>query len=500
MKKLLTLLALTMVMVMITGCSPRQQGRGVAERDTVRMAIQTDFTIFDPMNSGMLVDSIVYNNIYDRLIVFFDGEYEKVLVEDYSITPDGLNYNVRLKRGVRFHNGEEFKASDVIFSLLRSQDSRQYASMTGSIQNVVAHDDYNVTITLSESYVPFLQAVLASVPMMNEKAVNDAGDNVGFQPVGTGPYRYISFEPGQRVTLEAFDGWHGGNVPIRHAIFVVITDPSSSLMAVEAGDVDLTYSIPTIEAGRLENSPNVNFARNATTGSGFILYNLDKPPFNDINFRLAFAHAINRQEIVDVGMEGVAEISYALWDHRYEGYSGRYSPPEYDPDRAREYLARSSYNGETLYFRVGMEIYRRITLLVQEQLRQIGVNVEVEMMETNAWVSDMRSGNYDISTIVMTYNLDVDYWANVLHTSAIGHFNFPRFSRPEVDDAFDRGRTILDREERRRTYDVIERIINQEAPIIAIYFRVTPMVTHRDLIVSRVFPNGAAEVIDISWR
>jgi len=469
-------------------------------KDTIRMALHTDLSIFDPMNSGMTLDEVVYKNIFDTLLNFYDGQFEYVLAEDYSISSDGLSYDIRLKQGIRFHNGEELTAGDVVFSMLRAQDSISFASMTASIESVVAHDDYNVTITLSEPYIPFLQAVIAGVPIMNEHAVYEAGDNVGFEPVGTGPYRFVSFEPGQRLTLIANDDWFGGDVPIQHAIFTIIIDPSSALMAVEAGDVDLSYSIPPIEAARLEASNSLNFRRNPTTGSGFILYNLEKEPFNDVNFRLAFAHAIDRHAIAEIGMEGMAVVAYELWDERFEGHSGRYPAPTFDLDLAREYLEKSSYNGETLHFRVGMESYRRITLLVQEQLREIGVNIEVAMMETNAWVTDMRNGNYDISTVVFTFDLDVDYWERVFHSSNIGNFNFPRLNRPEVDDAFDRGSAILDRYERIDTYAVIEQIINEEAIVVPIYWRVIPCVYHNDLEITRAYPNGFSRVIDMSWR
>ena len=517
------ILALALVLIMLSACAPGSDapvtpttpqapaggGEGGTQqdttadatgRDTVRMALHTDLNIFDPMNSGMTLDQVVYKNIFDTLLNFYDGVFEKVLVEDYTISPDGLSYNIVLRQGIQFHNGETLTARDVEFSMLRAQDSISFASMTAAITSIEVHDDHNLTIVLGEPYIPFLQAVIAGVPIMNERAVYESGDNVGFEPIGTGPYKFVEFLPGQRVTLIANDDWHGGAVPIRHAEFIIIIDPSSALMAVEAGDVDLSYSIPAIEAARLEASDNINFRRNPTTGSGFILFNLESPPFNDVYFRRAFAHAIDRDAIAEIGMEGMAVATDVLWDYRFEGYTGTYRAAPFDLDLAREYLEKSSYNGETLYFRVGMELYRRITLLVQEQMRAIGVNIEVAMMETNAWVTDMRNGNFDISTVVFTFDLDVDYWERVLYSGNIGNFNFPRLNRPEVDDAFNRGRSILDRQERARTYSVIERIINEEAIVIPLYWRVIPCVYHRDLVISRAYSNGFSRVVDMSWR
>ncbi|MDL2248928.1 ABC transporter substrate-binding protein [Tyzzerella sp. OttesenSCG-928-J15] len=478
-----------------TPAAPEASGK-----DTVKMAVYSDFTIFDPMNSGMTLDAVVYRNIFDCLLNFYDGEYEKTLVDDYNISDDGLSYTFNLKQGVLFHNGEELKASDVVFSMNRAKESTSYGNYTKSIANVEATDEYTVVITLSEPYVPFLQAVCAGVQIMNEKAVNDSGDNVGFEPIGTGPYKYVQFDPGQQVVLEANSEWHGGDVSIKNAVFTVLTDPSSALMAVEAGDVDLTYSIPPIEALRLDSDDKLKFDRNATLGSGYICYNLEKAPFNDVNFRLALAHAIDKQEIIDVALEGMGESSSGVWDSRYEGFSGKYPPADYDLDKAEEYLAQSSYAGETIYFRVGYENYKKIAVVVQEQLRKIGINVEVEQLEANAWVDDMKKGNYDMSTIVMTYDLDIDYWANVFHSNAIGAYNFPRLNRPEVDEAFDTGKTILDKDERIATYEVIEQVVNEEAVVIPVYFRVNPCVYSKELNITRAYPNGFAKCVDMSWN
>ena len=502
-KKLFSLVVVSVMLVSIfAGCADSEsESETAADRDTIRLAFFTDFTLFDPMNSGMMLDRALCDNIFERLLFFHDGEFENVLAEDVSVTPDGLSYHVRLKQGVRFHNGERFTAHCVAFSMYRAQDSVFFGNVTTPITYVEIHDDYNLTIHLSSPSVPFLQAVIAGVHIMNERAVTEAGDNVGFQPVGTGPYKFVSFEPGQSVTLIANDDWHRGEVPIRLAIVMILTDPSSSLMAVEAGDIDLTFSIPPIEATRLEASDHVNFRRNPTTGSGFINFNLERAPFDCLYFRLAFAHAINRDDIVDIGMEGMAVHSGGIWDYRFEGSSGGlFPPPEYNMELARYFLEKSSFDGRTLVFISGMEEYRRIMMLVQEQMRLLGVNVELEMMENNAWVAQMRSGDFDISTVVFTYDLDVDHWSNYFHSSAIGHFGFSRLNRPEVDDAFDRGRTILDREERIRVYSVAEQIIHEEVKVIPIYFRVVPMVYHRDLVVSRAQQNGIAHIVDMSWR
>jgi ABC-type transport system substrate-binding protein len=492
--------AILLIAVVAGGISGVCSSVYAQSRDIVRIAVYSDFKVFDPMNSGMTLDKVVYRNIFDSLLNFYEGEYERVLVDDYEISDDGLSYTFHLKKGVKFHNGEDLKAADVVFSMNRAKQSSTFGNYTSSIEKAEVKDDYTVVITLSKPYVPFLQSVAADVPIMNEKAVADAGENVGFQPVGTGPYKYVKFAPGQQVILQAWENWYGGTAVIKNVEFKVLVDPSSALMATETGEIDVTYSIPPIAAAHLSENPDLTFDKVATTGSGYICYNIEKAPFNDVNFRLALAHAIDKQEIVNIAMDGMGEVSTALWDNRFEGYSGKYPPAEYNLEKAAEYLEKSAYDGKAIYFRVGYENYKKIAVVVQEQLRKIGINVAVEQLEANTWVDDMKKGNYDISTIVMTYDLDVDYWSNVFHSNAIGAYNFPRLNRPEVDQAFDVGKTLLDKNARIAEYEKIERVINGEAIVIPIYWRVNPCVYNKDLTISRFYPLGFARCVDMKWN
>ncbi len=468
-------------------------------KDTVTMAVYSDFKTFDPMNSGMTLDKVVYQNVFDTLLNLYEGEYEKTLVSDYSVSEDGLVYTFNLKAGVKFHNGETLKASDVAFSLERAKVSTSHATSTKPISKIDTPDDSTVVVTLNKPYVPFLMAVAASVPMMNEKAVSDAGENVGVTPIGTGPYKFVKFDPGQQVVLEAFEECTTNTAKIKNAVFKVIIDPSSALVATETGEIDLTYNIPPIAVTQIQSNPKLGYIGIPTLGSCYMVYNLEKAPFNDVNFRLALNYAIDPQEIIDVAVDGMAEPSNGIWDSRYAGYSPEYNPLGYNEEKAKEYLAKSGYNGEEIFFRAGYENYKKIGLVVQEQLRKIGVNMRVEQMEANAWVSDMKSGNYDISFVGMTYDLDVDYWENVFGSGAIDAYNFSRLNRPEVDKAFADGKSILDPAARAANYSVIQKVLYEEAVVVPVYFKTSPCAYNADLKINRVYPLGFAKVCDLEW-
>lgn len=482
------------------GKNEEAKGEQAGAKDSVKIAVYSDFSSFDPYNSGMTLDKVVYDNVFDTLLRYCDGKFENVLCTDYELSSDGTVYTFHLKEGVKFHNGETLTANDVVFSLNRAKEGSETSNHTKSIKDVKAVDDLTVEITLEKPYVPFLNAVAANICIMNEKAVTEAGDNVSQQPIGTGPYVFKQWDAGSQVLLERFEDFHDELPPIKTASYVVLTNPETALIATQTGEIDMTYTIPTIAVEELKASEDVVLDLNPTMGSGYIVINTEAPILNDVNFRMALACATNREELVAIGMDGVAEMSTLLWDDKTVGFSGKYSMPEYDVEKAKEYLAKSSYNGETLSFKVGYENYKKIGVVYQEQLKKIGVDISVELLEANTWVTEMKAGNFDLSTIVMTVDPDVDMWSTTLHSNAIGGYNFSRLNNPDVDRAFDEGASILDEEKRKETYSEIEKVLYENVILIPIYNRVVTCAHNKDLLVDRAFNNGFSHVQDMHWN
>ena len=474
---------------------------GVAEtKDTAKIAVYSDFAGFDPYNSGMDLDKVVYENIFDCLLRFYDGEFEKVLCTDYTVSEDGKEYTFALRDDVTFHNGEKFTAADVVFSMNRAKESSEMSNYTKNIVDVVALDDYNVKIVLDAPYIPFLTSVAAQVCIMNEKAVNEAGANIKKAPCGTGPYIYKEWVSGSKVVLERNENYYGEKPQIKHAEFVVLTNQDTALNALETGEIDLTYTVPSIAVPMLQKSKKLTMDLNPTLGSGYIVMNLEADWVSDPNFRMALMLATNRDNIIMMGMDGVAALSTHIWDERTVGFSGQYDSPAYNIELAKEYLAKTSYNGETIPFIVGMENYKKIAVVYQEDLKQIGVKIDVQMLETNTWVSNMKSGDFAMSTIVQTFGPDVDLWNTVFASSAIGGYNFSRLNSEVVDNAFAQGAVCQDPIERANIYSAIEKEIYEGAVVIPVYNRVVTCAHANDLIVDRAYTSGFSTLSDMHWN
>ncbi len=505
-KPLITLLALVFVLFAVTGCqqqpaaTPNTPAATTQPKDTLKLAVYSDFKSFDPYNSGMTLDKVVYTDIFDTLLRYYNGTFEKVLATDYQVSADGKVYTFKLKSGVKFHNGETLTAKDVVFSMNRAKTSSQMANYTKPIVSTEAVDDLTVKITLKDPYVPFLNAVASTVCIMNEKAVKDAGDQVSLKPIGTGPYKFKQWDAGAKAVLERFDGYHGQKPQIKEAQYVVLTNPETALIATQTGEIDLTYTIPSVAVPQIKKDGKLKLDLNPTMGSGYIVMNLEAPFISDPNFRKALAYATNRDEIVQFGMDGVAEKSSYLYDKQTVGFSGKYSIPETNLEKAKEYLAKTSYKGETISFKVGYENYKKIGIVYQEQLKKAGINISVELLEANTWVTDMKSGKFALSTIVQTVDPDVDLWSPILHSNAIGGYNFSRLKDAGVDEAFTKGSSILDPEKRKEAYSVIEKKLYEDTVIIPIYRRVVTCAYNKSLTIDRAYNNGFSLVQHMSWK
>lgn len=508
MKKIVTsLICLTLCLSLCMGCGSNKsttnettENGGEGVRDSVNIAISAEFSNMSPFASGVLIDRCLRENFYETLVYYNDEEFEPLLSEEPIISDDGLKYTFKIKQGVKFHNGDEMTVEDVLYSYesaLATADYSQYASI---VKGCYIEDDDTFIVELNTPYAPFLLAVASRVCIIN-KAYTEAGGEESYnEPIGTGPYKFVSREAGSNLKLTAFEEYHGTAASIKDVTFTVIADASSAQMSLEAGDIDLTYMLPSTAVATLEESENIEVARVSTMGSGYLLYNLNVAPFTDINFRKAIQYAVDREMIIKAALDGIGTESYSLFTLNTVGCTGTYLSPEYDIEKAKEYLEKSSYDGETIKFIVGNDSYKRLAVILQEVWSEIGLNIEIEMMEANAWMEDMNNGNYQMSFVVMTKDPDADLWTNALATSGLGVNNRSQLSDPEIDEAFEKGRVAVDLKDREEQYDIILKKLSDEALVVPVYYRTMTPAYNSQFEVVRFESTGYARVIDMNWK
>lgn len=484
-----------------TGGADEPSGETSGEtKDSAIIGLSGEISTFDPWDNAVLITRYLRSNYYEYLLYANEqGEFEPMIAESYDISEDGKTYTFHLYEGILFHNGDELTAEDVVFSLEKACESAGFANETASIVDIKAVDEYTVEVTLSEVNAYFLLGVATRVCIVNKEYSESSEDSYD-TPVGTGPYKFVSFTSGYNLVLEAFDQWHGGEVPIKNVEFRVLSDASAAVMSLEAGDIDMTYTVPSISVAELQENPDFTVSMVPTQGSAYLVYNTTVAPFDDINFRKALQYAVDRDQIITSALDGIGTRSVSVWGSNTIGYTGNYLFPEYDMEKAKEYIAASDYDGSTINFIIGNDTYRRTAVILQSAFSELGINVNIEQVESNAWITDMKNGNYQMSLVIHTVEPDCDNWSTRFATAGIGVSNMSHLSDPVVDAAFDAGRATNNVEERCEQYDIVAQYLVDNAIVVPIYYRTMTPAYSSDLEVS-VFENtGYAKAVNMSWK
>ena len=511
-KNSIYLLVLILLLSLIAGCGGNEKTVKVNEingsnevteavKDTVVMAIKADIATLDPHFSATIYNEQVYVNIYDTLITIDEsGDFIPCLAKDWDISEDKLTYTFKLEEGVKFHNGEELKASNVVFSLNRAKTSPYLANQTAQIENAIAINEYTVQITLNEPYAPFLLS-MDQIYILNEKAVIESGEAYGENPVGTGPYKLVNHAIGEKVVLERFEEYFQEPASIKNVEFQVITDPNTAVIALETGEVDFTYTMPMISRQGIIDNPELTTHEIESINLNYLLMNTEVAPFNNKLVRQAINYAIDKDTIIQIVEEGMGQETKSIFNEYTFGYSENVKGYEYDPQKAKQLLKDAGYpEGFVVTLKTLEGNPKKIMEIVQENLKNIGITAEIEVNEANAYVQDAMSGNYNMGFMAVTLGQDAEFYSVCFKSDAINGFNMSRYSNPRVDELFDEAKTIVDRSERLQRYEELTQIIMDDAVIVPIYFPIKVYAADKDLNISNISVKGTLRIYDMSWK
>lgn len=498
------------VMMLITGCgggSNKDTSSNVDEngtRDTLNYAISGEPATLDP---HMISDNIatgIFNQIFDRLIrEEIDGTLTPGLAESWEISEDGTEVIFKLRKGVKFHNGDEMTAEDVEFSLNRAIGSKFLQGTTSAMDYAEVIDDETVRLKFKHSYGP-AEVCIAKQIIVSKKAVEADPEGFGRKPVGTGAYKFVELKSGDKIICERFDDYYRGPAPIKNLVFKIITDASTAVVALEKGEVDLLAQPALTDRENLMNNDKIAYYETELMGNNYIAFNNTEGMFANKKLRQAIAHAIDKESMLMGAVEGAGVIVDNAIPRQCFGYSEDVKGYEYNPEKAKELLAEAGYpDGFPLQLKT-MEsaTYYKPTEVLQDQLRAIGIDAEIEKMERGAYLSDVYTNAiYDMTVMSMVYTLsDGDAIYAFFHSDMIENGqNFFRADIPELDELLDKGRMSSDQEERKDIYKEVAQILNDECVLIPLYAYYVGVATNKDLKGVEASAIQFYEVFNYSW-
>ena len=454
---------------------------GGAHAFTLTIAATSDAVSLSPHATNDQPSARIMKQIYDALIVQNEElELEPGLAESWTQI-DELTWEFAIRPGVVFHNGDTLTAQDVAFTLNRLRDpavAAPGAFILGFVESVEAVDDLTVRVATRAPFAPIL-AHLAhpATAILNERVVTEAGEDYGTEVVvGTGAFRFVSWEVASQIVLERNDDWWGGDVLPERLVFRPITEGTVRAIELEAGAVDIAYELNTSprDAMRALENPNLIVTQHPTLGTTYVGFNAQKAPYDDVRVRQAINHAVDVEPMIDAILEGFGGVATSPISDMVFGANTDLEPYEYDPERARALLAEAGYGDgfSTSLWTNDNPIRMQIAEIMQAQLSEVGINAEIQVLEWSTYLDDTAAGAHDMFILGWsTVTGDADYGLYALfHSSNFGSAGNRTFwSSDRVDELLDLGRTEADAERRVAYYFEAQEIIAEEAPWVFLY-------------------------------
>ena len=443
------------------------------------------------------------SQVYSRIVEFERGSTRVLpgLAENWDISEDGTVYTFHLRHGVKWHSSKSFKptrdfdADDMLFAIERQwKEDNAYFKVTSSnhtyfndmglpklLKSVDRLDDYTVRITLNRPEAPFLSDLAMEFAGVQSKEYADAmlqagtPDKVDQEPIGTGPFYLVQYQKDAIVRYRAFPDYFRGKAKIDDLVFAITPDASVRWAKLQKGECHIMPYPNPADLDAMRNDPNVQVLEQPGLNVGYLAYNTQKKPFDDVRVRKAFNMAINKKAIIDTvylstGVAATNPIPPSLWS-----YNEAIKDDPYDPQAAKKLLAEAGYPDgfeSDLWAMPVQRPYnpnaRRIAELMQADLAKIGVKVEIKSFEWGEYRKRIQAGEHQTAQFGWTGdNGDPD---NFLHTllgcaaAAPGGGNAAKWCDKRFDELVLKAKVTTDQAQRTELYRQAQVIFKEQAP------------------------------------
>jgi peptide/nickel transport system substrate-binding protein len=473
----LSILFLLLLSVFVSGCSSRP------DPNTLVMVIEFSPTNLDPRVGTDAQSEFIDELLFDSL-VRKDQNFNLVPgVAERWETPDPRTYIFHLRRGIRFHDGRPLTAKDVKWTLDTMRDG-SLLTIKGATYNLVdrveAPDDFTFVIHLKEPFAPLLwnlsEGAFGIVP-------SGSGKEFKNNPIGSGPFRFVRSDPDSQVVIARNDDYWGERPRVQRIRFAVVPDDTTRALELRKGSADLApaNSFPPDMARTLEREQNLIVQRHSGTSLAYLAMNLRDPILKDVRVRQALAYAIDRQTILHYLLRDSGRLALNVLPPEHWAYDPAVTSYPYDPAKANSLLEAAGYprgrDGVRLHLTMKtstVESARLFAAVLQQQLRQVGIALEIRTYEFATFYSDVQKGAFQLYSLrwIGYSNQDPDIFEDVFHSASFApkRANRGYYSNPEVDRLLEEGRRTVNIEQRKLIYAKVQQILARDLPYINLWY------------------------------
>ncbi len=438
----------------------------------IRLGTSSDFQGFDPHLNIDPWSIELALMLYNPLLEMDAGKFKPALAESWETSPDGFTYTFKLRKGVKFHSGQEFTAVDAQFSLSRVMDKKSpLASIFATIKSVEVVDPYQIKVVLNNPFSAFL-GYLGSVFMVPKATVEKQGD-LKSTPDGTGPFRLKERVPSQVTRLERNPNYFQAGLPYLDGVEVrIISDDSARMNAMRAGEIDRNVWVPVKEVEALKKDTKWAVVSGPSTVTQYVGMNLSRKPFNNLKVRQAISSLVDRQAIVDVAAfgQGVPTVGGPV-PAILGAYYGEV-PYKLDVAKAKQLLTDAGYPDglkTTITVQSTDKLAINIAQILQSQFKPAGIAAEIKPLEIGGLMQALTTLDYDMYVLgyggpIMDPDVFVSPWVTGGRLGErIG------YSDPVFDDLVARGRATLDTKARDGFYRDAQKRMAEQAAVVFLY-------------------------------
>ncbi len=496
MKKLLgLLLAVTMLFGMVSMA-------GAEAKDTLVVAAPDESANLSTTGHDALQTAYLNVLSYNGLMKL-DYNMNPVpdLAESYEVSEDGCTWTFKLREGVKFHDGTECTAEDVVASMIAAQSEPNVANFTKDYTKVEATDKYVVTITTDGFNSNLLYSLANHANFVLPKALLESGHDFNSEPVGTGAYKFVKWNHGDSIEFVANEDYYGGAPAFKNLIWRFIPEGTTRSLELEGGGVDFVIDVDAANMAGIEANDALKMIVVDSISLQFLNLNDTKGALQDINVRKAINCAINKQAVVQIAENGHAMVAYAQAPIGFSGATTEGCDTEYNVDKAKEYLAAWGGDPATIELSIicSNDAKVRAAQVIQSNLADIGINAQIERMDLATYLDVTAAGDHTAFIGGYTASSMIQYLMLNFHSSAIGAANKSRLNMPEVDALIEKAAAARTTEEMTEILTQVNTMINEQAPQVSLYQNQKLYASKAGVENVNVLPNGYFYVSEWTW-
>jgi peptide/nickel transport system substrate-binding protein len=480
----------------------------------ISIALSADVTSIDPHFHNLTPNNNVANHMFEALVAKdARGQLRPGLAESWRAIDD-LTWEFRLRKGVRFHDGSDFTATDVAFSLDRvpmvPNSPSPFTTYSKQIVEKIVIDPYTIRFKTAAPY-PLMATDMSTIMIVSSRAAKGAATedfNSGKAAIGTGPLRFVRWQKGDRIELVRHEGYWGAKSPWDKVVLRIIASDPTRVASLLAGEVRAIENVPTADLARVAKQPDLSVYRMVSLrlmylhvdsnreATPFITDKAGRPlsrnPLKDVRVRRALSKAINRQALVDRVMEGAARPTGQLMPEGTFGYTPALKAEPYDPDGARKLLAEAGYpDGFALTVHGPNDRYvndDQVTQTIAQMFSRVGIATKVETMPSSVYFT--RANKLEFSVMLVGWGADTAEASSPLKAllatysseKGMGQANRGRYSNAKMDALLQQALATVDDARREQLLQQATAVAMADLGIVSLYHQESVWATRKGIV------------------